>query len=73
MSTVIKEKGPQTVTVKLEATFKLGENVSFMDAMSAAETLIEVASQGAVGEGRGEVPRTVTGTIVIGRQKFALN
>lgn len=69
MSTTIKEKGPQTVTVKLEATFEIGEKVGIMDAMSAAESLITLASE----RPDGGVARTVTGTIVIGRQKFALN
>jgi hypothetical protein len=68
MSTTIKEKGPQTVTVKLEATFELGDNVDIVDAMSAAENLIALASE----RPDGGVPRTVTGTVVIGRQKFAL-
>lgn len=69
MTTTIKEKGPQTVTVKLEATFELGADVNIVDAMSAAENLIALASE----KPEKGVARTVTGTIVIGRQKFALN
>lgn len=71
MSTTIKEKGPQTVIVKLEVVFELGErvDVNIVDAMSAAENLIALASK----PPDGGIPRTVTGTIVIGRQKFALN
>lgn len=67
MSTTIKEKGPQTVTLNLEVVFELGEKVSIVDAMSTAETIISEIS------GSDGVSRTVTGTIVIGRQKFALN
>lgn len=69
MSTTIKEKGPQTVTLKLEVIFELGDKVNVVEAMSAAETLLAEASE----RPNGGVPRTVSGTIVIGRQKFALS
>jgi hypothetical protein len=68
MSTTIKEKLPQTVTLQLEVKFELGDKVSIVDAMSAAESLIDAASE----RPDGGVARTVTGTVVIGRQKFAL-